>query len=62
MKHKLIPMTYTKEHAGKWLAVRNHKEVVAYASSLKALLKKLDKVEDREKLEIGPIGKHIFAG
>lgn len=55
-------MFYRKEYAGKWLAVKDEKKVIASAESFKDLIQQIEGREDKEELAVGHASKHVYAG
>lgn len=54
-------MKFTEEHAGKWVATRNHK-VIDSSKSLNSLMKKVEKRKDHAKVRFALVPKGCLAG
>lgn len=52
---------FTEEHAGKWVATRNHK-VIDSSKSLDSLMKKVEKRKDQADVRFALVPKGCLAG
>tara|TARA_Y100000310_G_scaffold342151_1_gene444007 strand:+ start:2479 stop:2658 length:180 start_codon:yes stop_codon:yes gene_type:complete len=54
-------MNFKEEHAGKWVATKNHR-VVDSSKNLDTLMGRVDKRKDKEKVRFALIPRRCIAG